>query len=140
MAKMVARNCSIFLWDNTGACQSISGYSNNAALSYTAEAPEVTSFGDENKTRLSNGLKDYTLDLDVFFDTDASRIDGLFYNMLAGSTMFALGPSGSGASAIKYTACAVCTKFDMKFAVADAATAAISLQNRAGSMTRTTFP
>lgn len=137
MAKQVGRIASLYLWDSANACRSMSGLLSNISLSYSAEGPEVTGFGDSNRTRLPDGLKDYTLDFDAFFSTGASEVDATMSNILGGSTYFCLGPTGSAASALSYQASAVCTKYDMKFGVADAATVSGTLVNRSGSLTRT---
>ena len=136
MAKIVGRNASLFIYDGTGACKAVSGYVNNIALSYTADAPDVTGFGDSDRTRLAGGLRDWTLDCDAFYTTAANEIDSFVFPLLGGSTMFTFYPAGSAAGSPSYSSCAVLTKYDMKFTVADAATVALSLVNRSGSMTR----
>lgn len=139
MAKTVARNASLYVWDSAAACRAISGYVNQVTLSYTAEAPEVTSFGDDNRTRLPNGLKDYELTFDAFFSTGANEVDAIFSGILGGSTYFIFSPTGSSTCSIQYSACAVCTSYEMNFGVEDAATVSATIVNRAGSLTRTTW-
>jgi hypothetical protein len=140
MAKMVARNVSLFVWDSSSACQAISGYSNSVSLDYTAEAPEVTGFGDVETTRLAGGLKDWTLDFDGFYTEGASEIDAILHGIMGGSTYFCLIPSGSAAtSPLSMSSCAICTKLSRKFGVKDAATISGTFVNRSGSMTRKVY-
>ncbi|KKQ44072.1 MAG: hypothetical protein US62_C0034G0010 [Candidatus Woesebacteria bacterium GW2011_GWA1_37_8] len=53
MAKIVGRNASLYVEDSTGACRSISGDLNQVTLSRSAEAPDVTGFGEDMRQRLS---------------------------------------------------------------------------------------
>jgi hypothetical protein len=136
---MVARKASLYLWDSTGTCRSMSVLLSNIALNYTAEAPEVTGFGDDNRTRLPDGLKDYELSFDAFFSTGANEVDEVMSGILGGSTFFAFGPSGSTSGSIMYSASAVCTTYEMSFGVEDAAKVSGTLVNRSGSLTRGTW-
>ena len=136
MTKMIARNASLIVWDSTGTCRSISGYVNNATLSSTAETPDVTSFGDTDRAYLTGGLKDWTLDFDGFYTTGASLIDETLNGIYAGSTYFKFYPAGSTSASPVYTACAILSKYDLKFAVAEAAGISATLKNRSGSLTR----
>lgn len=136
MPKIVARNASLYVWDVTGACRSISGQTNSVTLSMSVDTPDVTSFGDSDRVRLIGGLKDWTLDFDGFYTQGASLIDDVMNGIVAGSTYFKFYPAGSTSASPVYSACAVCTKYDLKFSVADAAGISATMQNRAGSMTR----
>lgn len=136
--KFAARNASLHVWDVTGASRAVTGNTNNATLSITVDTPDVTCFGDTDRVIMMGGLRDWTLDFDGFYTTGASTIDECMGGIVTGSTYFRFYPEGSGAaSTVNYTACAVCTKYDMKFAVAGAAEMSATLRNRAGSMTRT---
>ena len=139
MAKTVARNASFYLWDATSTCRAMGGYMNNITISYTAEAPEVTGFGDDNRTRLPNGLKDYEVTFEAFFSTGANEVDAVMSSILGGSTFFAFGPTGSTSTCVMYSASAVCTNYEMTFGVEDAATVSGTLVNRSGSLTRGAF-
>jgi len=139
MAKTVARNASFYVDDSTGASRAMSGLMNNITISYTAEAPEVTSFGEDNRTRLHNGIKDYEVTFEAFFSTGANEVDAVMSSILGGSTFFKFGPTGSTSTCVLYSASAVCTNYEMTFGVEDAATVSGTLVNRAGSMTRGTW-
>jgi hypothetical protein len=137
MGRIVARNASLGIDDNTGACQAITGRANSIALSWTAEAPEVTSFTETTRTRVPGGLLDYELTADLFYDTAANSIDTIFSGLLGGSgTRFMLGPSGSTSTCVMYSGCVVLTSYDINLGVADAATVSITLVPRSGSLSR----
>lgn len=120
MAKVAARNASLYVDDSTGASQAVGGLLNNITLTLSAEAPEVTGFGDVYRQRQQDGLKDAELSFDAFYGTGAAESDAILGGILGASTRFQFGPAGSGAGARKYAACAILTKYDMKFALADA--------------------
>ncbi len=142
MARIVARNAALYVDDNTGACTSISGHANTIALSYTGEAPEVTSFGETTRTRLTGGLLDWEITADLFYDEAAGKTDAIMSGLLGGSgTRVQFGPAGSATatSPVRYSGCAVLTEYSMNFAVADAGTASVTFAARSGSLTRGTF-
>ena len=137
--RITARNASLYIQDSTGASRSISGYLNNISMSRSAEAPDITGFGEDNRQRLSNGIKDWELTFNAFFGVGASGIDEILNGILGGSTMLFFGPSGSTSSCTMYTACAVLTEYAADFALEGAATMSGTLMARSGSMTRTTW-
>lgn len=139
MSKIVARNASLYLEDSTGASQSMSGLLNTINLSRTAEAPDVTGFGNDNRQRLSNGIKDFQLTFNAFFSSGTNEVDEVLNGILSGSTMFQFGPSGSSSGCILYSGCAVLTEYAMDFSVEGAATVSGTLMARSGSVTRGTW-
>ena len=139
MAKIIARNASIGIDDSGNTCRALSGYLNNVTLDLTAEAPEVSAFGDVAKQRLQDGLKDGSLSFDAFFSTGASEVDATLAGILGASTRWVFGPTGSAASSIMYSSCAILDSYSMKFGVNNAATVSAKMSNRSGSVTRTTF-
>ncbi len=140
MARIVAKNASLFVDDNTGACRALSGRANSITLTYSAEAPETTSFGEGTRSRLGGGLLDFELTADVFFDAAANSTDLVLSGLVGGSgTRFTFGPAGSTAGCNMYTGCAVLTEYTMSFGVADAGTATMTLAARTGGLTASTF-
>lgn len=139
MARIIARNASFYLEDSSGASRAMTGLTNSITLSQTAEAPEVTAFGEDTRTRLSGGLKDWELSFDAFFSSGANEVDEVLSGILGGSTLFKFGPSGSSSGCIMYTACGVLTEYSMDLGVEDAATVSGTLTARSGSLTRTTW-
>ena len=137
--RITARNASLYVTDSNGASKSISGYLNNISMSRSAEAPDITGFGEDNRQRLSNGIKDWELSFNAFFGTGASAIDEILNGILGGSTMLWFGPSGSTSSCTMYTACGVLTEYAADFALEGAATMSGTIMARSGSMTRTTW-
>lgn len=139
MAKIVARNASIYLDDETGTNRSFSGLTNSISFTQTSEAPDVTSFGSDVRERLADGLKDWEITGGAFFSTGANEVDDVLSAILGGSTYVQFGPSGSSSGCILYAASAVLTEYSMDFGVADAATVTYTVVQRSGSMTRTTW-
>lgn len=139
MARIIARNASIYLEDSSSASRAFSGFTNTVSLGQSAEAPEVTSFGEGTRARLSDGLKDWELSFDSFLSTGANEADVVLSGIVAGSTVFKLGPSGSSSGCILYTACGILTSYEMELGVEDAGTVSGTVVARTGSLTRTTW-
>jgi len=139
MAKIVARNAAFAVDDSSKTLRAISGATNNITMTYSAEAPEVTAFGNNNRQRLSDGIKDVEFTIDAFYDSAADFVDVVLYGIVGGSTIVTFGPSGSAGSSIKYTTCAICTNYEMTFGVEDSAKVSATFVNRSGSLTRTTY-
>ena len=138
MAKIHARNASIYVDDTSSACTSVSGDTNQISLSFTSDAPEVTGFGDIARQRLSNGLTDWELTLNGYVNTPDSSACVL-HALNGGSTFIQFGPAGSAADGQKFTACAVCTDFTQDYGVEDAATFSATFSNRSGSLSASTW-
>ena len=139
MAKIVGRNASLYLEDSAGASKSVSGDLNQVTLSRSAEAPDVTGFGEDMRQRLSNSIKDWEISFNAFFNTSASTIDEILHGILGGSTMFKFGPSGSTSTCIMYSACGLLSEYSADFTVEGAATISGTLVARTGSVTRGTW-
>src|SRR3990172_2128135 len=136
MPKIAARNASLYLDDANGACQAVSGDLNQITFTRNAEAPDVTSFGNDNRQRLSNGIKEWEISFNAFFNTNASALDEILHNILSGSTLMQFGPSGSSSGCIKYAASGVLTEYNADFTVEGAATVSGTIVARIGSVTR----
>lgn len=136
MAKIVARNASLYVEDSSGTMRTVSGLLNSISFSYTAEAPDTTSFGAVTRERLPAGLKDWELSFSAFFSSGANEVDEIMSGILGGSSSFQFGPSGSTSTCTQYTACSILTDYSMDFGVADAATVSGTLIGRSGSLTR----
>ena len=83
MARIVARNAGIF-----AGGRNLTGRLNTAAFSLTAEAPDVTVFGDDDRERLSGGIKDAELSFSGFYDASGSQIGESLKDLLTGSTYY----------------------------------------------------
>jgi len=139
MAKIVARNAAFAVDDSAKTLRALSGATNNVTMTYSAEAPEVTSFGDGDRQRLPDGIKDVEFSLDAFYDSAANFVDVVLYGVIGGSTIVTFGPAGSAGGSVKYTTCAICTNYEMTFGVEDSATVSATFVNRSGSLTRGTY-
>ena len=137
MAKLHAKNGSLYLYDSSNACQSLSGRINTITLSQTGEQPEVTAFGDVSVQRLWDGITDWELSFDAFFDNAANQVDSVLSGIVSGSTFMKFGPAGSAATCTMYSSCAILTNYEINLDVADAAKVSGTLVNRSGSITRT---
>lgn len=139
MAKITARNVSLGVEDSSGACQSISGKSNTATFTHSAEAPDVSSFGATTRERLPDGLKDWELSVAGFWDGAANELDSILFPIVGASTMISYGPAGSTSGCTLYTACAVMPDYSIEGSVEGAVTFSATFQARTGSLTRTTW-
>jgi hypothetical protein len=139
MAKITARNVTVDIDDSTGACQSISGRTNSATLSFSAETPDVSAFGTTYRERVPDGLKDWELSVSGFWDGSSSQLDEILFGIHGGSTLVRYGPAGSTSGCTKYEACAVCSDYNIEAAVEGAVTYSATFSARTGSMTRTTW-
>lgn len=140
MARIVAKNVSFGIDSAAGACVALSGRFNSVALSWTAETPEVTGFGAVNRERLPDGLQDYEVTLNGFYDAAAANVDATLSGIgPGGSTRFIVGLAGSTSSCVMYTGCVILSNYALNAGVADAATLTMTLTPRSGSLTRGAF-
>ena len=139
MAKVAARNASIGVDDSTGACHALSSFGNSVTLTYSAEAPEVTGFGSNNRERMQDGIKDTEFTFDAFFATGAEETDAVLNGILGASTRWVFGPTGSTTGLIHYSALAILSSYEMTFGVEDAGQCSATFVGRSGSLTRATF-
>lgn len=138
MAKIAARNASLYLYDAAGACRSLSGQTNSITLTLSAESTEVTGFGDSTRERVADGIRDWEIAMDGFYSQSANESDAVLQGIInaGGSTLFKLGPAGSTSTSPQYTACATLTSYEINMTAEDAAQISFSLTNRSGSLTR----
>jgi hypothetical protein len=130
MAKVLARNAVVLI---TG--KNLSGNSNNVTLTRSAEAPEVTCFGDSTKQRLSDGVKDVEFRLDGFYNTTASTTDATFSEGLAGASSLSFIPQGLATSNVVHNiGGGIESNYEIKSALAEACT--VSMTVMAGSHSR----
>lgn len=140
MTKITANNVSVYISDNTGASTALSSLFNSATLNTSSEIPDVTVFGDNTTERLQQGIKDWTLSINGFWSSAASETDAVLAGIgPGGSTYVVLGPSGSAASGVKYSACAILQDYNVELGVKDSANISLNLAARSGSLTRATW-
>lgn len=138
MAKIAARNGSLYLDDASGACQSLTCYVNSITLSFSAESTDLTSFCSDNRERAADGMRDWELSMDGFWASGATETDGLLsaIRTAGGSTIFHFMPSGSTSGSPTYTACGVLTSYECNFTAEDSAQISFTVTARSGSLTR----
>ena len=73
---------------------------NSIELDPTAEAPESTAFGDEWRTRVAGGLKDWSVSLGFIQDFAASNIDAVMWPLLGTQTTFEIRPTSASPSVV----------------------------------------
>ena len=83
MSKISARNAGIF-----GGGRNLTSRLNAANMNLSAEAPDVTVFGDDDRERLSNGIKDFEFGFSGFYDVSASKMGDNLNELLTGSTYY----------------------------------------------------
>lgn len=139
MGKTTARNAYFRVWDgatSTGLTTSL----NNVTLTQTEEAPEVTVFGQTNRLRMHDGIKDWEASIEGYFEGGAAEIDAVLFGLVAGACgMIDFGPTGSTSGCVKYSASALLNTYEINFALEDAGMVSANFQARSGSMTRTTW-
>jgi len=141
MAKLAARKASLFLEDSAGASTVMSAMVSSITLSMSVEIPEVTGFGNDNRERVSDGIKDWELSMNGFYGMAACEPGLVLQGIRAagGSTRFVLGPAGSITGCPKYSACGVLTTYEITEGPMDAAAISFTITARSGSLTRGVF-
>ena len=122
MAKIVARNARILLSGHDVSCDT-----NNCVLSRSAESPEVTSFCDNNRTRLAAGIKDFEITVDGFVNMGASRTDALYAELLNQRVLGSFFPEGWAASNTAHGFVGVISNYEQTYATEDAAATSITI-------------
>jgi len=139
MGKVTARNAYFRVFDGATSTQ-LNTSLNNITLTQTEEAPEVTVFGQTNRLRMHDGIKDWECRIEGYFEGGANEIDAVLFGLVAGgSGMIDFGPTGSTSGCVKYSACSVLNNYEINFALEDAGMVSANFQARTGSMTRTTW-
>lgn len=139
MAKIVARNASFGLEDETGACKPMGGHANSVTMSWTSETPDSTGFGSANRERMPNGLQDFEFSFAGFYDSASDKTEDVFGALgPGGSTRCIFGPSGSTAGT-KYSGCTVLVDYSIEPTVEGALTISATFAARSGSLTRDTW-
>jgi hypothetical protein len=141
MAKLHGRNASIYLdLANTSTSTAFTCDSNSMSLSWTREAPEVTTFCDNVVTRLADGVSDWELSVDGYINAPNGTASNAWDLMIGdGATRVIFGLGGSATGCPMFTACAVMTEFSSENSVDGATTYSMSLTGRSGSMTASTW-
>lgn len=141
MPKLHGRNGSIYIdLVNSSTSTAFTGDSNSISFSWTRDAPEVTSFGDNTQQFLEDGLLNWELSVDGYVSAPngtASDAQDLLQGNSATRVIF--GYAGSATGCPMLTACAVLTEFSTENSVDSAVTFSMSLQARSGSMTASTW-
>jgi hypothetical protein len=117
MGKIAGRKARVILEGRDFSCTS-----NNATLTFSAEAPEVTAFCDDNRARMNDGIKDIELSVDGFFNSGASQADVALHSFMAASVLGGFYPVGYGACSLAYDFGGILTSYEMTFALEDAGT------------------
>ncbi len=122
MSKVAARNAKVFIGG-----RDVTTRSNNVTLTFSSEAPEVTSFGATVRERMQDGIRDAEMTVDGFFDSAASQVDLLYYNSIAASAMMGFYPCGATASQFGREFPGIITNYESTAATEDATVANITI-------------
>lgn len=109
-------------------------------LDYTAEAPDDTASGDNTRSRLAGGLKDWTLTITFFQDLAAGEVDATLFSLVGTSVAVEVRSSTAavGATNPKYTGNAILTNYQPAGgSIGEAQRAPVTLQGT-GDLTRAT--
>lgn len=144
MPKQIGRNASLLIANS--ACNSsasnytsLTGDLNSITLTLNEDAAEVSVFGAVNKERMFDGIKDWELGFEGYYEGQAAAIDEVLFNLLGGSCVMEYGPAGSTTGCGKYAACAILSTYDINFELEDAITISGTLVARTGSLTASTW-
>ncbi len=144
MARITARDVSLYVGDSTGACRCISGRTNTATMTISSEAPEVTCYGASYRERLAGGLKDFELSIGGFYDgaisTACGAIDGILFPLLGVLTNIKYGPGGSTTACILYTGCVICNNYTVEGAVEGVVGYTATFQSAGSALTSGLWP
>ena len=112
MARITARNIHISASDPLNSASiNLSGRSNTAELAYEAPGVEVTSFGEEFKIRIGDGIKDWSISVGGYWDGAASQLDEFMFNALGASIVIVTGFAGSTSGETKYSGCMILDEY-----------------------------
>lgn len=118
----------------------LSDHVQEVRLDYSADAPEDTAGGDNTRSRLAGGLKDWSITVTFFQDYAAGEVDATLFGILATSVPIEIRPSIAvvGTTNPKYTGNAILTSYQPAGgAIGDAQKAPVTLQG-SGDLTRAT--
>ena len=98
MTKLHGRNAALWLDDQAGACQNVSGDLNNIDFNRSKNLPETTTFGDNSAQREVDGLKDATIDATIVWNTTATVagiVEPSFCGLFMGLSLCSGGAAGT---------------------------------------------
>ena len=135
--QVVGHNASITITDSGCTVRNVGGDTNTVTLSWPAETPENTAYGDSYRQRLG-GLKDWTIDYSGFFNDAANTgIHTVLANLVGGpQTDVVFGPAGSTSGYLKVSGCGIVTEYSSDTPVDGMVTVSFTMVASAGSLTR----
>lgn len=115
----------------------LSAHFTSVSIETSAEAPEDTAFGDDWRSRVAGGLKDWSLSMDFNQDFDAGALDATLWSLLATSVAVVL-RTKAAAPYTQYSGSAILTSYPpLSNSVGEQATGSVSFEG-AGELTRAT--
>jgi len=137
--QLVSKNAFLTL-ETSNAARNVGGDTNTSTLPRSAEAPEVTAYGDTARQRISGGLKDWTFSATCFFnDTATTGIETIMDSVLGAQTVFLLGPTGSTAGYQNYSGSGIVTEYSIESPVDGVTSLSFTLVASSGSLTSGSF-
>ncbi len=131
----IGKLATLALDDGTGASQLVSGDISDSTLTFGADTPENTAYGDPAHSFQTGGLLTEGLSLNGWFnDTATTGLETILSGIgSGGSTRYIVHPAGSTAGYRKWTACAVLQNFELGIPVGDMVNVTATFVIRAGS-------
>ena len=137
----LSKNATVGIDDGTGASKSVQGDVSDSTITFGADTPENTAYGDSAHSFQTGGLKTEGFNLNGWFnDTATTGLETILSGIGAGgSTRYIVGPAGSTSGYRKYTACAVLQSWEISAPVADMTNITAVFVIRTGSTSASTY-
>lgn len=136
-ARVHGSKAVLFLDNQSGACQNVTGDTNNITSNFSKNNPDSTTLGNNTMQRI-DGLRDFTLDVSSIWetgdsgDTTIELLDEMYAGSLTTRAQYA--PGGSVSGCPLYTASMRLATYSQAQPVDGIATANYSLQIASGSL------
>ena len=137
---IIGRNASLAASDSGGTKRVLTCKANTVTLDQSADQTESTSFCDDTQVYFADGMQDWTLTLQGFWDGTSNEIDEVMFGLYGASTMIEFGPAGSTAATCPmYRGHGILTDYEVNFGSADGGKISATFAAHSGSMTLTTY-
>ncbi len=139
MANIHGKNGYLLVEDSGGTQRNWSADGNNMTLTESIENPTITGYGDVAVQRAGSGLQDVKLTYEGYWN-DAAATNACSLSLTRGRIgLISIGPNGSVAGQVKYTACMILDDYEVGIPVAGIVTVRASWSLASGCMDKTTF-
>lgn len=117
MGHRLGKDATFQIEDNGSTLRAIRTDLTSVTLSFTADSPEHTAFGDSDRQRLGGGLRDWSIDISGHWnDTATTGVDAILFGLYQASTNYITRvracPGGSTAGYPVYTGSGILTGYN----------------------------